>query len=133
MKGMIIVALVIIGVIVSAIYTYLFQQVYTERYGRRGVSYVLAAILATGIMWFSLEYKVPSGWEYKVSLAIIIVSALLNLIWIIRGLLKPDVPVGMKINAAVSQILLVIGIAGIIFIALLALYAFGGGGKRRKR
>lgn len=36
MKEMIIVALVIIGVIVSAIYTYLFQQVYTERYGRRG-------------------------------------------------------------------------------------------------
>lgn len=133
MKGMIIVALVIIGVIVSAIYTYLFQQVYTERYGRRGLSYVLAAILAAGIMWFSLEYEVPSGWEYKVSLAIIIVSALLNLIWIIRGLLKPDVPVGMKINAAVSQILLVIGIAGIFFIALLALYAFGGGGKRRKR
>ena len=66
---MIIVALVIIGVIVSAIYTYLFQQVYTERYGRRGLSYVLAAILATGIMWFSLEYEVPSGWEYKVSLA----------------------------------------------------------------
>ena len=96
MKGMIIVALVIIGVIVSAIYTYLFQQVYTERYGRRGLSYVLAAILAAGIMWFSLEYEVPSGWEYKVSLAIIIVSALLNLIWIIRGLLKPDVPVGMK-------------------------------------
>lgn len=133
MKEMIIVALVIIGVIVSAIYTYLFQQVYTERYGRRGLSYVLAAILAAGIMWFSLEFEVPSGWEYKVSLAIIIVSALLNLIWIIRGLLKPDVPVGMKINAAVSQILLVIGIAGIIFIALLALYAFGGGDKRRKR
>lgn len=130
---MILVALVIIGVIVSAIYTYLFQQVYTEHYGRRGLSYVLAAILAAGIMWFSLEYEVPSGWEYKVSLAIIIVSVLLNLIWIIRGLLKPDVPVGMKINAAVSQILLVIGIAGIIFIALLALYAFGGGGKRRKR
>ena len=84
-------------------------------------------------MWFSLEFEVSSGWEYKVSLAIIIVSALLNLIWIIRGLLKPDVPVGMKINAAVSQILLVIGIAGIIFIALLALYAFGGGDKRRKR
>ena len=44
-----------------------------------------------------------------------------------------NVPVGMKINAAVSQILLVIGITGIIFIALLAMYAFGGGGKRRKR
>ena len=133
MKEMIIVALVIIGVIVSAIYTYLFQQVYTERYGKRGLSYVLAAVLAAGIMWFSLEYEVQSGWEYKVSLAIIIVSTLLNLVWIIRGLLKPDVPIGMKINAAVSQILLVLGIAGIIFIALLALYALGGGGKRKKR
>lgn len=133
MKETIIIALVIIGVIVSAIYTYLFQQVYKERYGKRGLSYVLAAALAAGIMWFSLEYEVPGGWEYKVSLAIIIVSALLNLIWIIKGLFKPEVSVGMKINAAVSQILLVLGIAGIIFIVLLSLYAFSGGGKRKKR
>lgn len=132
MKEMIIVGLVIIGIIVSAIYTFTFQLAYTERYGRRGLSYVFAAILAAGIMWFSLEYEMPSRWEYKVSLLVIIVAVLLNLIWIISGLRKPDVSVGMKINAAISQILLVLGIVGIIFVAILVMYAFGGGGKKKR-
>lgn len=84
-------------------YIHIYFNKYTQSVTeKRGLSYVLAAALAAGIMWFSLEYEVPGGWEYKVFLAIIIVSALLNLIWIIKGLFKPEVSVGMKINAAVS-------------------------------
>lgn len=133
MKEMIVVILVIIGIVISAIYTYIFQNFYKARYGRRGLSYILAGALAIGIIWFSLEYEVPSGWEYKVSLAIIIISAILNIVWIIKEMFKAEVDLGNKINVLFSQILLVLGIVGIIFVSLLALYAMGGGGKRKKK
>ncbi|MBQ9608895.1 MAG: hypothetical protein IJV15_05550 [Lachnospiraceae bacterium] len=133
MSPLTVVLLVLIGIVICCIYPYTFETKYVDKFGGKGLSYILAGILGASVFWFSLVIEMPDSWQYTAAVVLFIVSAVLNLYWISKELRRHTVPISYKVQFAICQLLFSVGVFGVLFILLGALYLAGGVSRKKKK
>lgn len=130
MNSLAILISVILGIAISCVLPRIYNNFYIEKYGGDGISFVFAGMLGLSVLFLWCASDMGSGWHIA-AIAAVVISALLNIFRIVREMAESTAPLGQKILFILCQLLFAIGVFGVAFLILFAI--FSAGKKRKKR